>query len=138
MKFYRFMSMKEFNKMSSGVDIVGKKSFEYRTTSTGVCFLSEKIVCRDADNKATINVEQAYDFLCGIVSDDIVVEFESRQEMTRSYGVYASIFGSAYFKTMVVTEYCTPSYNRENMIPVRYGMIYDYYKIKWHPIAKTK
>ena len=92
MKFYRFMSMKEFNKMSSGVDIVGKKSFKARTTSTGVCFLSEHTLCKDDEHKATINVEKAYDFLYGIVSDDIVVEFEARQEMTESYGVYASIF----------------------------------------------
>jgi hypothetical protein len=134
MKFYRFMSMKEFNKMSSGADIVGKKSFEARTTSTGVCFLSEQTLCKDDDHKTTINVEQAYEFLCGIVSDDIVVEFECRQEMTESYGIYASIFGTtAYFATMVVTEYCTPSYNRENMIPVRYGMIDDYCRIEWHP-----
>jgi hypothetical protein len=134
MKFYRFMSMKEFNKMASGADIIGKKSFEARTTSTGVCFLSEQTLCKDDDHKATINVEQAYEFLCGIVSDDIVVEFECRQEMTESYGIYASIFGTtAYFATMVVTEYCTPSYNRENMIPVRYGMIDDYYRIEWHP-----
>ena len=132
MKFYRFMSMKEFNKMSSGNDIIGKKSFKARTTSTGVCFLSEKILCKDDDHKATINVEKAYDFLYGVVSDDIVVEFESRQEMTESYGIYASIFGSAYFDTMVVTEYCVPSYNRDNMIPVRYGTIDDW-RIEWHP-----
>ena len=133
MKFYRFMSMKEFNKMSSGVDITGKKSFEARTTSTGVCFLSEQTLCKDDNHKATINVEQAYDFLCGIVSDDIIVEFEARQEMTESYGVYASIFGTAYFDTMVVTEYCVPSYNRDNMIPVRYGMIDDCCRIEWYP-----
>jgi hypothetical protein len=54
--------------------------------------------------------------------------------MNESYGIYASIFGTtAYFATMVVTEYCAPSYNRENMIPVRYGMIDDYYRIEWHP-----
>lgn len=130
MKFYRFMSMKEFNKMSSGNDIIGKKSFEaYRTTSTGVCFLSEQTLCKDDDHKATINVEKAYDFLYGIVSNDIVVEFESRQEMTESYGIYASIFGA---NTMIVTEYCVPSYNRENMIPVRYGTIDDW-SIEWHP-----
>ena len=130
MKFYRFMSMKEFNKMSSGVDIVGKKSFEaYRTTSTGVCFLSEQILCKDDEHKATINVEKAYDFLYGVVSNDIVVEFECRQKMTESYGIYASIFGP---DTMVVTEYCVPSYNRDNMIPVRYGTIDDWL-IEWHP-----
>jgi hypothetical protein len=126
--------MKEFNKMLSGADIVGKKSFEARTTSTGVCFLSEQTLCKDDDHKTTINVEQAYEFLCGIVSDDIVVEFECRQEMTESYGIYASIFGTtAYFATMVVTEYCTPSYNRYNMIPIRYGIIDDYCRIEWHP-----
>ena len=128
MKFYRFMSMKEFNKMSSGVDIVGKKSFKARTTSTAVCFLSEHTLCKDDEHKATINVEKAYDFLYGIVSDDIVVEFEARQEMTESYGVYTSIFGP---DTMVMTEYCTPSYNRNNMIPVRYGMIDDW-RFEWH------
>ena len=133
MKFYRFMSMKEFNKMISGADIVGKKSFEARTTSTGVCFLSEQTLCKHDEYKATINVEQAYDFLCGIVSDDIVVEFEAQQKLTESYGIYASIFGSAYFDTMVVTEYCVPSYNRNNMIPVRYGMLKDYWRIEWHP-----
>lgn len=132
MKFYRFMSMKEFNKMEAGVNIIGKKSFKAKTTSTGVCFLSEQTICEDDDHKATIGVEQAYDLLCGIVSDDIVVEFESRQKMTESYGIYASIFGTAYFDTMVVTEYCVPSYNRENMIPIRYGMI-DGFRIKWYP-----
>ena len=133
--FYRYMSMDEFNKMSAGVDIVGKKEFNCRTTSTGVCFLSEQTLCEDDEHKAVITPEQALDFLCGIVSEDIIVEFEARQDLTESYGIYASIFCSGLYDRMTVTEYCTPSYNRDNMIPVRYGMIgrHDANRIEWYP-----
>ena len=132
-KFYRYMSMAEFTKMSAGADIIGKKSFNCRTTSTGVCFLAEQTLCEDEDHKAIVTPEQAFDFLDGIVSDDIVVEFEAKQDLTESYGVYASIFCGGFYDRMVVTEYCVPSYNRDNMIPVRYGMIKRYNEIEWYP-----
>ena len=133
MKFYRFMSMKEFNKMSSGADITGKKSFEARTTSTGVCFLAEKVVCHDVTGNYTLSPEKALDFLYGVVDNEVLVEFNTDMELRQSTGVYASLCGG-WCDTMTVEEYCIPSYNRNTMKPLRYGFVELWNdKVEWYP-----
>ena len=112
MKVFRFMSMREFDKMNAYCPITGKKSFAARTKSTGVCFMSEE----------DYQPNYAYAFLKGIVSADIVVEFEvDPSELTESWGIYADPLGD-YFDTIEAREYCAPSYDRERFVPVRYGI----------------
>lgn len=133
MKFYRFMSRKEFNKMSSGVDIVGKESFKARTTSTGVCFLAEKVVCHDVTRNYILSPEKTLDFLYGVVNNEVLVEFNTDIELRQSTGVYASLCGG-WCDTMTVEEYCIPSYNRDIMKPLRYGFVELWNdKVEWHP-----
>lgn len=133
MKFYRYMSMKEFEKMSMGIDIVGKESFKARTTSTGVCFLAEKVVCRDVTGNYTLSPENSLEFLYGVVDNEVLVEFDTNIELRQSNGVYASLCGS-WCDTMTVEEYCIPSYNRDAMKPLRYGFVELWNdKVEWYP-----
>lgn len=119
MKFYRYMSMKEFQKMSAGCDIFGKNSFKARTNSEGVCFLGENTLVDDRD----FSPIQCYIFLNGIVSSDILVEFEAADgvELEEAFGIYADPYGD-YYDCMSITEYNLPMYNRDIMRPVRYCM----------------
>lgn len=93
MRVFRFMSNKEFQLFTAGCEIIGKKSFNARTESSGICFLAS----------ADFDPTEAYDFLKGIVADDVCVEFEIPDNLlTESFGVY--YIGA-------VTEYCMPSYS---------------------------
>ena len=133
MKLYRYMSFNEFNKMNAGITIVGKRSFKARTNSEGICFLGEKTPAETYyteydENDLPYSVEVNYTFtpedcmrfLCGIVSKDILVEFETDSTNIReSWGTYSDPYGE---DCMGITEYCTPSYNRDTFIPVRYAI----------------
>ena len=110
--FYRFMSNKEMQKLSSGMVLKHTGKFNARTTSNGFCFLS--------DEKYT--PEEAYLFLSGIVTDDVVVEFKTNTPLVESIGIYSDPYGN-YFDCMEVKEYCISEYSRETMIPVRYGIL---------------
>lgn len=120
MKVYRYMSMTEFTKMSAGCDITGRRYHKARTESEGVCFLSEKT---HADG-ITYTPEQCLSFLAGIVTNDILVEFETEEVLQECHAIYADPQGD-YYDIIVITEYCVPSYNRETFRPVRYAMV-DY------------
>ncbi len=121
MKVYRYMSVKELEKMSSYIDIVGRKVHKARTSSHGVCFLPEKICFEDSQGeKHEFSPEECYAFLRNIVSGDILVEFETTVEINRSYGIYADPICLDWGATICIDEYCTPSYNRDWMKPVRY------------------
>lgn len=98
MKLYRFMSLREFCDMLNGKEIVGRKSFpKYATTSRGICFT--------ADPQDIID-------LSGIVSNGVCVEFECKEKLTKSTGLYYS---------GVKEEYCTASYNNSILKPLRYA-----------------
>lgn len=119
--FYRFMTFKELAKVTSGMTLSKNKKYKARTASTGYCFMST------ADNSP----EEAFKFLSGIVSEDVVVLFEAHQQLKESCGMYATPYGD-WYDTMVVREYCTNSYSRETMIPVKYGIIDKWGKIDWY------
>ena len=96
MKVYRYMSFKEFNTMILGIPVVHKKrAFRARTNSYGFCFLPETTefsVYSEYSNERhdfSYNAEQCYEFLSGIVSEDILVEFEVLNEsiLFEGYGV---------------------------------------------------
>lgn len=115
MKLYRYMSFKEFHKLSSGCDLVNDNHFQKcRTESEGFCFLPARSNGYDP-------ISALY-FLHGIVTDDILVEFEVDNSLvTESEGVYNNPMPSdPYDDTMTITEYCTRSYNRDTFKPLRY------------------
>lgn len=117
MKLYRFMSFKEFNDLTFGMNMVSHNSHaKCRTNSVGFCFLGEQT---DVMGRALTPV-QCFQFLRGIVSDEILVEFEAPSNAVRaSYGVYANPFSDDF---VVVDEYCTEHYNHKVFRPLRYCM----------------
>ncbi len=115
MKVYRYMSRREFTKLLSGETLVNQSQFENcRTSSEGFCFLGEESNGYDPID--------AFDFLKGIVSEEILVELETSPEnVCESVGVYNNPNPMDWYdEYMVVAEYCTQSYNRELFIPRRY------------------
>ena len=121
MKVYRYMGMVEFNHMLWGADIIGRNSFEnMRTTSDGVCFLTETVEGKtDFGEEISYSAVDAYWFLMGIVSDDVLVEFEVADDFfNHTYGNYCH----APFNDcdMTIGELCTPYYNRDICKPLRY------------------
>lgn len=121
MRLYRYMSMKEFEKLSAGCDLVNKNHFQKcRTESEGFCFLSEN--CNGYDPI------HALAFLHGIVTEDILIEFEVDSKfITKSSGLYNDPSHDCDF--IEVVEYCTRSYNRDTFKPLRYCLP-DFYNLK--------
>lgn len=83
MKVYRYMSLVEMSKLSAGIEIIGKRYFDCRTESAGICFLGENTEINSWDEwehkytTAHFDPIQCSCFLNGIVSrDGILVEFE--------------------------------------------------------------
>ena len=83
MKLYRYMSIEEFIKMSSGLDMkpycVDFGKFGAKTNSEGFCFLGETIT---TESGQIISPEEmlSYGFQ-GIVSQDVLVEFETTEDI---------------------------------------------------------
>lgn len=91
MKLYRFMSLEEFEKMSVGIPIKRfKTDRRFRTTSRDLCFL-EKIttfyVPYETDDGRWDYDEYKFGpinclaFLNGIVSTDVLVEFQPTKDI---------------------------------------------------------
>lgn len=154
MKIYRYMGLNEFQKMCSGVEIVGPRFHRgCATTSTGVCFLPE--VVRESDewwlsDPLTFTPLEAYMFLFGVVeANPILVEFEVLDPscLKKSMGIYACPEQycrsdnpyDRYYERIAVDELCIPSYSRETFHPLRYAMVGGgtYYEIQgdvvWYP-----
>lgn len=110
MKYYRYMSEKELNKLLKG-DIIEGRIHKARTSSVGVCFLGESTNVHGAD----WNAIECYEFLSGIVSSDVLVEFDTEIKLNESWGIYADPAPySGWFDTISITEYCIGSYSLEN------------------------
>lgn len=130
MKYYRYMSKEEFNAMLDGKEIVGKQSFNARTSSKGICFLGEDTVFTSLDYDYDTMEEVAreihfrptdcYKFLEGIVSDYVLVEFETTETLTESEGVYSDPINLDWNARIIITEYCIHKYTREIMRPIRF------------------
>lgn len=136
MKIYRYMSMKEFFLMDSFKTITGKAYHKARTESEGVCFLGEDtafcVLMDDGDPDGEqleyhFNPVQCWEFLGGIVSRDVLVEFEAPEDaLTVSSGTYARPFSGMWDEECIeITEYCARSYNREQFVPLRYCLDFE-------------
>ena len=116
MKVYRYMSKEELDLFRAGKTIVGHNHEGRRTDSVGVCFLGEKTrVSRNTE----FDPLRCYEFLSGIVSRDILAEFETDVELQEGEGVYADPFGD-YFDTILVKEYSIPEYSNKTFRLTRY------------------
>lgn len=133
MYVFRFMSEKEFAMVTSGCDVVGKRHYKARTNSSGVCFLPEIVNFISHGKEFAYSPEQCFEFLSGIVSDDVLVKFEViNAEFTKSYGIYADPEDYDWFARIKIDELCIPKYNREMLKPVGYAIIEDWFEWKWY------
>lgn len=119
MKIFRYMSKKEFDKLIKGEVLKNNKHHQGHTNSVGFCFMKVD------DNEP----RYAYEFLSGVVDDDVCVVFETNKKLTKSYGVYADPYGS-FFATITEDEYCTKEYSLEDFKIVEMT-IPDFRKEKW-------
>ena len=123
MLVYRYMSNKEFNKVTAGVTLVNNNSFKgNKTNSKGFCFLPEKVSFYSyaQETEVTLTAQECYEFLEGIVSRDVLVEFETEEELEESSGVYADPLTDEWGANIVIDELCTITYDRDTFIPKRY------------------
>lgn len=119
MKLFRYMSKKEFEKLIKGETLKNNTHHQGITTSIGFCFMKVD------DNEP----RYAYHFLSGIVSDDICVVFETNKKLTKSFGIYASPYGS-FFDTITEDEYCTKEYSLNDFKIVEMA-IPEFWKEEW-------
>ena len=137
-KFYRYMSLAEMQKLTSGMELIHKGRFHARTDSEGFCFLSEKTKASSLhdENEYVFSPEECYDFLGGIVSSDVLVEFEANDDVsfTESYGIYADPMTDGWDDFIEATEYCIPSYSLDTLKPIRYAMFRGSWNtFDWYP-----
>lgn len=125
-RYYRFMSHKEFVAYLCDETLENHKVFsEANTASFGFCFMA-------CDSRA--EAEDNYDFLSGIVSKDVLVEFEVEDPsvLTESWGIYADPCGG-WFDTVRKTEWCTESYSRKTF-RLKGFTHFDYGQCEWTDI----
>ena len=123
LKVFRFMSQEEFDKYLAGEKLINttdhRKKFAF-TGSKGFCFF--EYMDWDDDGVDGITPEYAYEFLSGIVTEDVVAVFETDKQLTESYGRYADPYG-AFFDTIRMDEYCTTEYDNKSFHLIKYGHI---------------
>lgn len=124
MKLYRYMSWGEFYDLWNGLPLVSdnrtcKKS---KTTSEGFCFLAESTIVESEAGIYEFDPVRCYDFLSGIVSDEVLVECEvfEPEHFTKGFGVYADPMTGGWYDTIQIVEYSTPEYSLEVIEPTRY------------------
>lgn len=127
MKFVRFMGQNEFNKLVNGETLKMNDRQRFcesgaKTLSSGFCFLGSPILYMDKDeNIHQCTPFEALEFLYGIVTTDVLVEFEAEPDvLQRSYGIYSDPDPFAGFSdTVIVAEFCTTEYSRKKIKPIR-------------------
>ena len=125
MKLYRYMSIVEFVKMSSGMDM---KPFHMRfnpgaTISKGFCFLGRKTFGRTHGPHAQeyhFNPLECLTFMSNVVDDEVLVEFEADDniDMGYGYGFYNNPHDSE--KSMTINEYYLLDYDKSKLKPQRF------------------
>ena len=123
------MSFEEFNNMSTGMDMYPRTwKHKAKTNSTGFCFLPEQVRMHDDGDIVMLSPLDCLRFLRGIVSEDVLVEFEAPEAAFRqTEGSYASTFSDDWEAFCSIEELCCDSYNRDTFVPLRYMPEPDYW-----------
>ena len=142
MKYYRFMSQREFDSLLRGETLKNQNPHEgCATRSVGFCFLGEDSATVGCGGAYGIGIgddpiwEQADNLVGGTCgASEVFVEFEGG-ELNASVGVYADLYG-AWGDLVLVKEYCTTQYNSGTLKPIRaYGRLpfdqYGYQEIRF-------
>lgn len=122
MRYYRFMSYAEFEKILKGETLSNQSqwrsvsSIDLEDNSSGFCFLREQVV---SSRGYLANPIECYMSMSGIVCDDVLVCFEKLDEvkMKESFGTYAPLDGG-WGESEYLDEYSILSYSKETFIPV--------------------
>ena len=111
MEVFRFMSKKEFIRLSDGETLEPyHRNHKARTSSKGFCFMATQ----------DFTPEYAYNFLSCIVSENVCVLFEVPEDyLQESSGVYADPEGE-WDDVFVAREYCCNEYSRDTFVPRQY------------------
>lgn len=134
MKVIRGMSLKEFEAMANGCLMENFKDHRKmcNSESVGFCFLPETVTFHSVftgKDESMSAIDIFFKSLFGIVSNDVIVEFEVLQSLTPSKGIYHAPCDSTYdFYTVVLPELCCTNYTRDTLKPLRYMRNY-----KWYP-----
>lgn len=123
MRIFRFMSKKEFDKLINGEKLINNTKHDGRTNSEGFCFMEG-------------DPELAFDFLSGVVSEDICVVFETEKELKETYGIYADPYGS-FFETITEDELCTNTYNKDDFKIIKMAIPDIWEEWNWYTDIKT-
>lgn len=128
MKVYRYMSWKEFADVTAHIPLVSDNHTcsISRTNSEGFCFLPESVTFTNSfGDSVTLSPVDCYDFLSGIVSDEVLVEFQvlKPEILAEGFGVYADPTSGGWYDRISIKEYSTPEYSDEELEPVRYYVL---------------
>lgn len=128
MKLYRYMSINEFLKLMSGEKLTNTNKFSMnRTDSEGFCFLGEETAFQhgydhEEGQILTYDALSCLQFLKGIVSDEILVEFNPSESAIKKLhegtGIYSDPQGD-YDDLICITEYSTTEYDKDAFNPNR-------------------
>lgn len=128
MKLYRYMSINEFLKLMSGEKLTNTNKFSMnRTDSEGFCFLGEEPAFQhgydhEEGQILTYDALSCLQFLKGIVSDEILVEFNPSESAIKKLhegtGIYSDPQGD-YGDLICITEYSTTEYDKDAFNPNR-------------------
>lgn len=124
MKVFRFMSKIEFEKYRNSFTLKNNKKHDGRTNSVGFCFLSIE----------DFTPEEAMHFLNGIATFDVCAVFETKENLNKTYGVYAKPIKSTgnlmedWIKLLCgfndrfkANEYCITEYDKNKMKLIKYS-----------------
>jgi len=124
MKLYRYMSINEFTKMSTGktMEPYHKEFVGYETESKGFCFISESTPVDYNNNTYELTPIESLNFLKNIVCEEILVEFETTDDIEYNEGKaqYANPISEYNQEDMEIIEFSCDKYNKYTLIPKRY------------------
>ena len=123
---YRYMSMTEFEKLMAGEELVNNDPHDGQATdSVGFCFLPGTICLEKNGIYRHCSPNDAIRFLDGIVSEDVLVEFQTKARFKKAVGRYEdpwnySMNPFAASDYVYVKELSLTAYSKELLRPVRY------------------
>jgi len=126
-RFLRFMGANEYYRLLAGEELTnGSSHKDCKTDSVGFCFL--RVGDEWWNGMGGNPVHDAYEFLSGIVSDFVAVEFvNANTSLKDSYGVYADPLGD-WDDLIAVDEYSAVKYDKYSMVPLKAHMWVECWK----------
>jgi hypothetical protein len=123
MKLYRYMSREELDIYKSGGYVVGRRRTRYSNSDWhGVCFLGEVTkftsYYEGEGEEYSFTPKKCATFLCGIVANDLLVEFEVLDQslVSEDHGIiYADPINGAWEARISITEYSMERYSQKEL-----------------------